>query len=98
MKFTKQGTTTTCLIDYNLTIDNETAFKNELLGNLDDSVKKMVLDMSQVTFIDSSALGTLVYLNNDLQKKGISLALKSLTEPVQDIMDVGSFDLILKIE
>lgn len=98
MKIEKQNDTLFCTVEHNLTIDTEYKFKSQLLEQVSDDIKIIHLDLSQVTFIDSTALGTLVFLTNNLNAKNIQLILKSITEPVRDIIEVGSFDLILKIQ
>lgn len=50
-------------------------FRGALWEAARESVGSIVVDLSQVTFIDSSGLGALVELHNRLQRTGRRLAL-----------------------
>jgi anti-anti-sigma factor len=55
---------------------------------LDDAPDGVVLDLSQLTFIDSSGLRALVALAKDAESRGTTLALRSLPRHAQRVLEL----------
>jgi anti-anti-sigma factor len=73
-----------------------TSFILEFIEKMSQSsmADRIVLDLSRVTQIDSSAAGMFISLKNDMKKSGKRLVLKGLTDSVRRILhflDVTDF-------
>lgn len=55
-------------------------------------VAHVVLDLSQLTFIDSSGLRTLIVLNDQAKKEGWRLSLVNPAEATQKIFTISGVD------
>ena len=71
-------------------VDLATAPELEVLvgSALDDAPDGVVLDLAQLTFIDSSGLRVLVALAKDAESRGTSLALRSLPRHAQRVLEL----------
>ena len=58
----------------------------------DCSCDDLVLDLSEVTFIDSSGLGTLVAIRNATQDRAVTLHLRGAAPPVRRLMKITNLD------
>ena len=65
------------------------AFKTALLQALDDGMTEIVVDLSQVDFMDSTGLGVLVGVSKRLQLMSGSLALVSSDETIQRVFEIS---------
>lgn len=78
----------------------DTSIKSELatafnrVGTAND---RLIVDLSQVTFIDSAALGLLIELDNRLAARGGMLALASLQPEVRRIFELAGLFRLLKV-
>ncbi len=71
--------------------------KEELLSALEDGILKVVIDMSGVHFIDSSALGVLIGGVKRLKPDGGSLVLVSVDENVNWIFRITGLNNVFDI-
>lgn len=70
-------------------------FKEKALQILNESNKtKVVFDLEQLQFIDSSGLGAFLSLMRQLNTRGIHLALSSMSKPVKTIFELVSMQKI----
>lgn len=72
-------------------------FKDKLVGIIDAGSDDIVLDLSQVVFIDSSCLGTLVALTKKIREKEGDLKMTHLNEDVRSIFQITRLDKIFEI-
>jgi anti-sigma B factor antagonist len=68
--------------------DESNALREEVKKMLNAGKKKIVLDMSNVSYIDSAGLGTLVAAHESARKQGASLKLSNLGKKFQEILQV----------
>jgi len=61
-----------------------------------DTSRKLILDMTQVPYVDSAGIGALVGAYVTHQKEGRSLALAGVTERVRNTMQVTRVDTFFK--
>ncbi len=92
-----EGPTCVLAVEGDLDLDSTERFKAELHRPLDSGCRRLVLDLSQVAFIDSSALGVLVGVNYERRLvAGEGLVLAGLRPSVLKVLEVnglvGSFD------
>ena len=76
--------------------DNFRQIIDETLSN--GTIKDITVDMADVVFMDSSAIGLLLLLNERSKAEGKSLTLMNCHDPIREIFAIGGFDSILTIE
>jgi anti-sigma B factor antagonist len=72
-------------------------FKESLVGLLDSGVKRLVVDLSAVTFIDSTALGVLIGGVRRVHGAGGAMAIVVATRPVERVLSVTGLDRVFSI-
>jgi anti-sigma B factor antagonist len=68
--------------------DESNALREQVKKMLAAGKKKIVLDMSNVSYIDSAGLGTLVAAHHSARTQGASLKLSNLGKKFQEILQV----------
>ena len=68
--------------------DESNALREQVKKMLASGQKKIVLDMSNVSYIDSAGLGTLVSAHHSARTQGASLKLSNLGKKFQEILQV----------
>ena len=58
----------------------------------DHARHNLILDLSEVTFIDSTGLGALVAIRNTTQDRAVTLHLRDATPPVRRLMTITNLD------
>ena len=61
------------------------------------TIKEIQVDMADVTFMDSSAIGLLLLLNQKAAAGGKSLTLINCYGSIREILAIGGFDSVLTI-
>ncbi|WP_172327412.1 STAS domain-containing protein [Mangrovicoccus sp. HB161399] len=74
-----------------LTAANATAFKEEVLALIDQKQDKLVIDLSDVSFLDSSGIGAMVGLLKRLGNRG-EIVVCSLSSGVQQMFKITRMD------
>jgi anti-anti-sigma factor len=74
-------------------ISKNREFKNacDQITNQEGGVKYIDLDFSDVSYVDSSALGMLLLLRRSTEPNGMELALVNTHGPVRQILEVSNF-------
>lgn len=73
-------------------------FKGACLPLLDNrAVRNIEVDISQVNYLDSGALGMLVLLNESAKNAGKSVSLISLPGPVANVLKIANADKLFSI-
>jgi anti-sigma B factor antagonist len=68
--------------------DESGLLREEVKGAIANNVKRIVLNLGDVSYIDSGGLGTLVALHTTAHNAGGAIKLANLTERVGDLMQV----------
>jgi anti-sigma B factor antagonist len=68
--------------------EESNALREKVKSLLAAGQKKIVLNMAEVTYIDSSGLGTLVALHTSARTQGSSMKLSNLGSKFQEILQV----------
>ncbi|OPX54104.1 anti-anti-sigma factor [Oceanospirillum multiglobuliferum] len=63
----------------------------------DDSVKEIALDLAQVEYLDSSALGMLLQLKEKADSKRKVIKLKNCSQLARDVLAIANFDKLFEI-
>ena len=81
-------------------IDVETspAFRERVADLYQDGVRTLVLDLCDVTFTDSSAIGSFVVAHKLFSAGGGRLVLRGVHDPTRRVLDVTGLDRVLTIE
>lgn len=79
-----------------LTAANAKEFKAALEGQLEET-KTMVIDLSAVTFIDSTGLGVLLFALKRLNQKKGELKLCNVTKPVRVLFELVRLHQIMEV-
>ena len=79
-----------------LTASNAKEFKAALEGHLENT-KAMVIDLSSVTFIDSTGLGVLLFALKRLNQKEGELKLCNVTKPVRVLFELVRLHQIMEV-
>lgn len=56
------------------------------------NVREIHIDFTDVTFMDSSGIRTLLILQKQAEKKGISLIVSNCSDSVREVFEIGGFD------
>ena len=72
-------------------------FKERMVQVIEDGKKRVVVDLSQATFIDSTTLGVLVGGVKRLRPSGGSLALVCTDQNIQKIFEITGLDRVFPI-
>jgi anti-sigma B factor antagonist len=72
-------------------------FKERMLELLDGGVTNLVIDLSQVSFIDSTALGVLIGGVRRVNSAGGTMALVVVSRPVQRVLNITGLDRVFTI-
>ncbi|HPI88303.1 MAG TPA: STAS domain-containing protein [Spirochaetota bacterium] len=90
MKISKRSINDYLVFDLNENISYETS--EELYGfifnSLETETKKVVLNIERVTYVNSFALGTMIKILQDLEKKDISFFLMKVPAEVKTLLKV----------
>ena len=80
-----------------LDMDTRPALQEALQGLVDDGVRQVVLDVTDVSFMDSSGLGLLVDVLKLLRDRGGRLCLASIQGPVRNVLTLSALDQVLDL-
>lgn len=72
-------------------------FKDALVELLDDGVRRLVVDLAAVTFIDSTALGVLIGGVRRVHAAGGAMTIVVTTRPVERVLTVTGLDRVFSM-
>ncbi len=84
----KQGDIMLCEVEGEINLNTSPELRRAFDGFMRKNEKKIIIDFSQVAYIDSSGLATLIELFQRLKKTGGSLRLCSVSDKVKGIFEV----------
>jgi anti-sigma B factor antagonist len=92
-------TPTRGLIEVSGEVDIYTApkFKEDMLGLIDQGATELIVDLSEVTFVDSTALGVLIGGIKRMHAVDGRMALVVTTRPVQKVLTITGLDRVFEI-
>ncbi|UCC94539.1 MAG: STAS domain-containing protein [Candidatus Omnitrophota bacterium] len=99
MKITEQkhGEIIICALEGEIDINTSPELRKAFDGFTRRAIKKIVIDFSKVSYIDSSGLATLIELLQRLKKIGGHLRLSSLSQKVRNVFEVTKLDKLFEI-
>ena len=93
----KEGITTLRLREERLDAHNSQEFKEYLLHLLENGAAGLVLDLSEVRFVDSSGLGALLSGHNNAGLRQARLALAGVQTRVQSMFELTRLHRVFEI-
>ncbi len=86
------------LLNEPLTAADHQAFR-EILSKIQKNGKKeIVLDLSNLTWIDSAGLGMFLLAKEAADRAGLELVMRSPKGHVRELVELGQFDRMIRIE
>ena len=83
-------------VDMNSSADVREAL-NQVFKQRSSAMKALVVDLSQVRYMDSSGIATLVEALQNCMKQGLQLRLADLSAPVKDVFELARLAAIFEI-
>ncbi|MEA5550992.1 STAS domain-containing protein [Anabaena cylindrica UHCC 0172] len=81
----------------NLNAETSSEFQQDIAKILESGVKTVLVDCQNITFLDSSGLGSLVLAFKTLRDAGTKMVLCSINEQVRMIFELTSMNEIFEI-
>jgi anti-sigma B factor antagonist len=96
----REGSRATVIAAGEIDLASSPDLRRELQTLLDDGVQSIVLDLGDVTFIDSSGLGVLVGVLKRVKEAGDdgAMSLRGLTGPVRKVFEITGLHEIFVID
>jgi len=76
---------------------NSNSLRREIIDTIDRGVKTVLLDLQDITFMNSSGMGALVATLKAVKAAGGQLALCSLSDQVRIIFELSRMDRIFQV-
>jgi anti-sigma B factor antagonist len=80
---------TSLQLEGSLDLESRDRFLESARAQLADGGPELVLDLSGLTFMDSSGLGALITLGHDCEDAGSAVVLQAPTERVMRLIDIS---------
>ncbi len=97
IEFETCGTSTVVTIIGDIDLSKSQELRSAIRPILDSKPNKIVIDLEQVTYMDSSAIATLIEGLQLSKQSNIEFVLCSLTEGVRSIIELARLDQIFTI-
>jgi HptB-dependent secretion and biofilm anti anti-sigma factor len=94
----RYGETLEAGFSHRLTAADHGSFRDILSKVKENGIKRLILDLSDLDWIDSSGLGLLILAKEAGGKAGIELLLRSPKGHVKELLELGHFDRLINIE
>lgn len=79
-------------------VEEASNFREDLLPYLDKGFKYFILDLSGLTYIDSSGLGVIIGIQKRAISNGGKVIIKGLKGPVKELFELTRLTKIFEIE
>jgi anti-sigma B factor antagonist len=87
-----------CLLEGEIDMNSSPILRKELDTLISQKVQELVISFKDVSYIDSSALATLIEAFQKMRRYGGKLILTSLSKNVRSVFEVSRLDSIFTIE
>jgi len=92
-----EGDTLIAEVAGDVDVHRSSAFQQSLLDLLDESPRRIILDLVGVTYMDSSGLAGLIKLLSHVRRMEIDLWLCRPTAPVRSLMEITRLDSVFNM-
>jgi anti-anti-sigma factor len=73
-------------------------FERDLLSDIDTGIRKLLIDFSELQYISSAGLRTILLAAKRMKASGGRLVLCSLSPQIAEVFDISGFSSILDIQ
>ena len=73
-------------------------FQQHLVDLVEEASSPAIVDLSEVTFMDSSGLAALAAAQREAAGRGAEIVLVNCSEPVQRVIEITGLDTVLRLE
>lgn len=87
----------TVAVDGQLVVGNRQELKQLVLDEVEQGVRRVLIDFSDGGYIDSSGLGALVSLNKRLREQGGELRLAGLNDDLRTLFELTRLDTLFHL-
>ncbi len=85
----EKGNVTVIKLSGRITLGSgDVKLRDKLVEELEKGKKKIVLDLGEVSFMDSAGLGELVAAYTSAKRHGAQVKLSNLTKKIDDLLDI----------
>ena len=84
------------VLDGDIDMTKMKGIKEELLRIIENVDKNVVIDFSNVDYIDSSGVGVLIIISKELKKTNKSLRLINLSDRISKILELSSLQEVIQ--
>ncbi|HUS91219.1 MAG TPA: STAS domain-containing protein [Phycisphaerae bacterium] len=84
-------------VEGDVDLGRSVAFQMSLLRVMDDGPERIVINLSDVPYMDSSGVASLVKLLSRSRRQGVPLRLASLSDRVRSIFEITRLDTVFDI-
>ncbi len=85
-------------VEGDIDLHQSTRFQKQLLSVLDDKPERIVVDLTNVPYMDSSGVASLVKLLSRTRERSIALKLAAPSRKVTSILEITSLDTVFDME
>lgn len=97
VKFDTKGGITVCHLDGEVDINSSPAIKKAFDKHISSRADRIVINMTKVSYVDSSGLATLVELLKNMRSYGGRLRLSGLSAKVKSLFEITKLDKLFEI-
>ncbi len=98
LDITKNGDKAEVRFRGNMYVEDASSVREKLTDLLDDGVNLLVLNLSDLDYVDSSGLGVLISIHKRCIQKGGKMIVTGLRGMVDDLFKLTRLDLVFNIE
>ncbi len=93
----RNGTTLVAMPEGRIDGRNATDFQDSLIGAIQDSDERVVIDLANLIYISSAGLRAVLLIAKSLDQRKAKFGLCSLSVPIREVFEISGFDQIIKI-
>lgn len=97
VKIDAKGALTICRVDGEIDITSSPGMKKAFDKLIATKAPKMVIELSQVTYIDSSGLATLVEILKGMRSYGGKMRLAGMSPKIKSLFEITKLDKLFEI-
>ncbi len=97
IKEEKEGEVLICRLEGEININTSPELRKSFDRMMRDNEKKVIVEFSGISYIDSSGLATLIEMYQRLKRNGGRLRLCSMTQKVRDIFEITKLTKLFEI-
>ena len=93
----KRNDAVVCFLEGEININNSPELRKAFDGLIAKSEKKVIIDFSAVTYIDSSGLATLIEMFQRLKKIGGRLRFSNMDQKIKNVFEITKLHKLFEI-